>query len=464
MATSPSPVSATWTLPRPGSTLGTALPNVVVVGAGMAGLTAARILHDSGYRVTVMEARNRIGGRTWTDHTLGIPLDLGASWIHGADNNPLTAWAARAGVPLVFTPTGQRRFYAQGRYLTQRAVVRQAWRGVSAAAARMSFETARSRLERRRGRSAVSLAAVITPFLNDERIQLADRRYLAWLTSVSEGVQGAPAEAIDLAEWYPREATGVNAMPKGGYIRLVEDVACGVQVRLNTPVVAITYTAQGARLETAAGPVNADAVVVTVPLSQLKNGLLHFDPPLPAQKLAAIQRIGFGGDAVLNKVFLRFPYRFWPDMQDRCVGLPEVPALRGAFSNWVNVEPVVGDPVLAGFASGRTAVRLEQEASDTEIIGVAMHSLRRMFGRAIPDPLDYRLTRWLSDPWAGGSYSYAHISSRATDRADLAAPVQDRIYFAGEATAQVDYGTVQAAFLSGQRVASEIHACFFPVA
>ena len=228
-------------------------------------------------------------------------------------------------------------------------------------------------------------------------------------------------------------------------------------MRLGCAVGVVAHGEGGVTLHTQTGPFSADAAVVTVPLSLLKTGRLLFEPPLPQAKQAAIAAIGFGGDAVLNKLFLRFPHRFWPDMQDRCVALPEAPPQRGFFSNWVNVEPLLGQPVLVGFVSGSTAARLDREAGDTVIVDAAMRSLRRMFGRRIPDPSGYQLTRWLSDPWAGGSYSYAHLGSTDADRRLYAAPVGGRVFFAGEATTGHDYGTVHAALLSGWRAAHEVH-------
>ena len=448
-------VADSWALHAPAAGQGQA--RVLVIGAGMAGLAAARILHDTGFAVTVLEALNRLGGRTWTDDSLGFPCDLGASWIHGANDNPLSEWAAAIGLPLVHTPTGRRRFFHNGNWQSQQDMMRACWRGVGSAATRLWLANRQSQRRRQAGGDATSLAAAIGPVLDDPSLPLADRRFLAWAVSVSEGVQGAPAEVIDLAEWYPREATGVNAMPVGGYRCLVEDVARGLDVRLGCAAGVVAYGERGVTLHTQAGPLAADAVIVTVPLSLLKTGRLLFDPPLPPAKQAAMAAIGFGGDAVLNKIFLRFPHRFWPDMQDRCVALPEAPQQRGFFSNWVNVEPVLGQPVLAGFASGRTAARLDREADDAVIVDAAMSSLRRMFSRHIPAPDGYQLTRWLSDPWAGGSYSYAHVGSTDADRRLYAAPVAGRVFFGGEATTARDYGTVHAALLSGWRAAHEVH-------
>ncbi len=423
----------------------------------MAGLAAARILQATGFCVTILEARERIGGRTWTDDSLGFPCDLGASWIHGADDNPLTEWATAIGLQLVHTPTSRRRFFQQGNWLNQQDMLRTCWRGVATGAARMVFAQWQSQQQRRQGGNSLSLAAAVDPILSSPALPFNDRRFLAWLISVSEGVQGAPAEVIDLAEWYPREATGVNAMLSGGYRQLVEDAAQDLDIRLGCAAGLVAYDKTGVTVHTQNGPFQADAVIITVPLSLLKSGRLLFDPPLPAAKQAAIVRIGFGGDAVLNKIFLHFPHRFWPDTQDRCVALPESPQERGFFSNWINLEPVADEPLLLGFASGNAAARLDREAGDEVIIDTALRSLRRMFGRHIPDISGYQITRWLSDPWAGGSYSYAHAGSRPADRALYAQPVADRLFFAGEGTVAADYGTVQAALLSGERAARTLH-------
>lgn len=273
-------------------------------------------------------------------------------------------------------------------------------------------------------------------------------------------MQGAPADAIDLRDWYPHETEGINAMPVGGYHQFVRRLAAGLDIRLQTPVGVIAHGPGGVTAHTSQGPLRAAAAVVTVPLGILKSGRLLFDPPLSTAKRAAMERIGYGGAAVMNKLFLRFPRQFWPDIQDRLVGLPPTPAERGAFSNWVNVQPLVEQPVLLGFVSGRLAAELDLSAADDYIVNLGLASLRRMFGSRIPDPTGYCLTRWLSDPWALGSYSYAHTASTGQDRRHYAAPVGGRLFFAGEAATAADYGTVHAALLTGERAAIEVHAQF----
>lgn len=430
---------------------------VLVIGAGMAGLVAARLLRDSGFDVTVLEARNRLGGRIWTDDSLGVPCDLGASWIHGSDVNPLTRWCKRIGVALVHAPVGERRFYDNGEYVRMSTLTRKAWRGLAKAGLRAALATARARAQRKR----VSLGSVLQPLLDDPSLPPFDRRLLAWMTSVTEGVEGAPAAEINLSDWFPAEANGVNALPVGGYGLLVRDTRAGLDVRLNAPVERVVYRVRGVTVQIAGGAsLSADAAVITVPLGVLKAGKIIFDPPLPAPKLAAIQRIGFGGEAVMNKVILRFESQFWPDANERLIGLPAQPEARGRLTNWINAQPVVNAPVIMGFLGGSNATLLERTASDGQIVAEGRDNLARMFGVEIPEPTGAIVTRWLSDPWSLGSYSYSSVRSAPEYRADYARPVGDRLWFAGEATQAEDYGTVQAALRSGEQAAAAIYRRF----
>ena len=203
----------------------------------------------------------------------------------------------------------------------------------------------------------------------------------------------------------------------------------GLDVRLNTPVTRIAYGGPGVVIETPAARFEADAAIVTVPLGILKAGLIAFDPPLPAPKRAAIARIGYGESetpqgavrATMNKVILRYDVAFWPDTTERMNILPADPALRGRFTNWINVAPLLEAPAIMGFAGGPAAAELE-DCSDDEIVAEAAANLARISGLTrAPMPAAAIVTRWLSDPWARGAYSYQSVSQQRRRPARLPA-------------------------------------------
>lgn len=436
-------------------------PSVLVIGAGMAGLVAARLLHDAGFPVTILEARNRLGGRLWTDHSLGVPVDLGGSWIHGADDNPLSDWCRALGIQLAITSDEERYWYENKLVMERSEAWRRAWRGRAVAGLALGGAVRYQRLMRRLGREMnLSLATVIEPVLKSRWLPDLDRRVLASIVSTSEGVQGAPAEYIDIEEWFPREAHGVNALPVGGYEQLINDAATGLAIRLNQPVEAVAYNTEGVRVVTTRGTLQADLALITVPLGILKQGVLRFDPPLDPAHRAAIDRIGYGGEGVLGKVIMRFPHRFWPADRQWFLSLPPNPARRGVFSAWISLESVVGAPVLMAFTNGHAAANFDRNCSDSEVQRAALAVLERMFPGQVPPPTGFIFTRWLSDPWALGSYSYPAVGSLPADRLAYAEPLANRIFFAGEGTQTVDFGTVHAALRSGEAAAERIYRTY----
>jgi polyamine oxidase len=436
-------------------------PSILVIGAGMAGLVAARLLHDAGFPVTVVEARDRLGGRLWTDHSLGVPVDLGGSWIHGADDNPLSDWCGTLGIKLAVTSDEERYWYENKLVMERSEAWRRAWRGRAVAGLTLAGAVRYQRLMRRLGRATdLSLAVVIEPVLQSRWLPDLDRRVLASIVATSEGVQGAPAEYIDIEEWFPREAHGVNALPVGGYEQLIDDAASGLDIRLSQPVQTVAYDTEGVHLVTTQGTLHADLTLVTVPLGILKEGRLHFDPPLEPARHAAIKRIGFGGEGVLGKVIMRFPHRFWPADRQWFLSLPPSPAQRGFFSAWISLESVVSAPVLMAFTNGHAAANFDRNCTDAEVQAAALSVLERMFPGQVPPPSGFIFTRWLSDPWALGSYSYPAVGSKPGDRLAYAEPVANRLFFAGEGTQTVDFGTVHAALRSGEAAAERIYRTY----
>jgi polyamine oxidase len=188
----------------------------------------------------------------------------------------------------------------------------------------------------------------------------------------------------------------------------------------------------------------------------LRAGLPTLDPLPPEDQQRAIARLGYGA-GLLAKLYLRFPRRFWPDMPKWFGRLPDAPDRRGTFNSWVSHHHETGLPILLSFSQGMTAVHLDRSASDAEVTALAMGSLRKMFGDDVPEPEAMVFGRWLSDPWSRGGYSYPGVGSAPEDRDIHARPLADRVFFAGEATEPVEYGTVHAALWSAEQTAEALY-------
>ena len=199
----------------------------------------------------------------------------------------------------------------------------------------------------------------------------------------------------------------------------------------------------------------ADRAVITVPIGLLRAGLPALDPLPPEPQRLALARLGYGA-GILGKIYLRFPRRFWPEQPKWFGRLPDSPDRRGTFNTWVSHEAETGLPILLSFSNGRTAIHLDREGSDDEVKALAMASLRDMFGNDIPEPEAMVYARWLSDPWSRGGYSYPGVGSDPDDGRAYARPLGRRVFFAGEATEPVEYGTVHAALWSGEQAAEAI--------
>jgi len=432
--------------------------HVVVVGAGMAGLVAARLLHDSGFRVTVLEARPRLGGRTWTNDSLGAPLDLGGSWIHGVDGNPLALWCDKLGVELVenqgdrllideraTAPTreGQRRRAVMGRAAFKAAIEWASWKSKAMTAVR--------------GPRSISVKDAVEPLLHASWLPEVDRLVIATFVEGSEGVNGSVWDQLSAEEWFPTEGLDGNAQPKGGFKTLIDDVARGLDIRLGAPATALAWNAEGVVATLASGErLSADRAVVTLPVGLLRDGRFRLDPLPPPSQQAAIGRLGYGA-GVLAKIYLRFPHQFWPDKSKWFGRLPDAPDRRGTFNTFVSHVEETGLPILLSFANGHSAVRYDRELDDEAVKQVALASLRKMFGHnKVPEPEAFVFPRWLSDPWTMGGYSYPAIGSPPEDHYDHARPLGNRVFFAGEATEPVEYGTVHAALWSAEQTAEAL--------
>ena len=408
---------------------------VLVVGAGVAGLAAARSLADAGWPVRVIEARDRIGGRVYTTRDWGVPLEMGASWVQGVNDNPLMALAQKAQLQLVPTEYYNWAKLAVDPKLQPLDYNQKAWRKFVARAC--------DRVDRGSMGAAVDAAAT------GEGLSYAERAQLAfYLTTEIADEYAADADQLSATTYDEGEYTdGDQDAVINGYDAVPKLLASGLPIVLNTPVTAIERRENSVIVRAGNQSFEGRAAVVTVPLGVLKSGSITFDPPLPDAYLHAVQALGFG---VLSKSYFRFNQRNWKAENAFYQFLGTGP---GMWAQWFTL-PAAAGPIVLAFNAGYRG-RAVESASPEDLMDSAQPIVRQLFGDDIY-PVEVRTSSWATDPFARGSYSFHAPGSGLDDRRQLQEPVGDRLYLAGEAVGVNNPASVHGALSSGRYAANQL--------
>lgn len=414
---------------------------VIVIGAGVAGLAAARALHEAGTQVVVLEGRDRAGGRILTDRSLGAPVDLGASWIHGIRGNPITALARRAGLRTMLSPHEALRLWeGDAGMLTLEAglALARGFRDLLEDAAALGAHIEQD----------ISLAEALAR-LSPERADA--QRVRAWSMRWLALMSGGACEDLSLQHWGDDEALpGPDHVFLGGYDGIVQHLARGLDIRCEHEVTHIDWSGDEVVVETGCGAFRAARVVITLPLGVLKAGDVTFTPALPARKRAAIERLGVG---LVDKIALRFQAPFWPR---EATHLHVMSGARDEISGLTSLWPQ-GAPVLVAYASDRAGHAMEA-LDDEGAAAVALEALAGMFGAAVTPVQGAVVSRWHRDRFSRGASSFIPVGASGEDYDAMATPVGERLYFAGEATCRKHASTVHGAYRSGLREAGRLLA------
>jgi monoamine oxidase len=399
--------------------------DVVIIGAGAAGIAAARQLAASHLSATVLEATARVGGRAWTCEVAGVQLDLGCGWLHSADRNPWTRIAEGAGFVVDRrAPAWGGQYDDIGFSRTDQAAARRAY---AAWAQRMEGDATRQRLRCRRvgaGGRVERLFQAISGFMN-----------------------GAGLEQISVADYtaYDAASTGCNWRTPAGYGTLIAaSLPHPIDLRLSTPVQSIELDGPGVELMTPVGAVCARAAILTVSTAVLTAGTIRLPRGLDAWRHAAAC-LPLGRD---EKLFIEIVGESSFAPETRVIGNP-----RDRRTGVYHIRPF-GWPVIECFV-GDEAARMVEETGPAAVFAHAADELADLFGSSVRRSMHPLVaSNWGRMTFVGGAYSHA-LPGHATARKDLALPFEQRLFFAGEATHTDDFSTAHGAYGSGLRAAEE---------
>ncbi len=407
--------------------------DVVVIGAGAAGLAASRELRRNQLRVTTLEARNRIGGRAYTDHEIfGVPYDTGAHWLQGGNRNPFLRSAERDGFTVYPAPDNEivyigNREATDAEYAALDLARRTTLAAISAAG--------------RRGRD-VSPAEVVP-----DTGEWHDLVHF----SIGPYEEGKDYDGFSCLDWW-ESGGGADRYCREGYGALLAHSARDIPVHLSTPATTVDWSGNGVVVSTESGSIRAHACLVTASTGVLAAGSIRFNPVLPVEKQESFAKISMG---FYDHVALLFSENIFGTEADAYFFYnadthgAQSPALTGFLTN------VSGTPLTLADVGGNFARELEVAGRDAAIDFVR-GELRRLFGTGVDRYIvGADFVPWGLDRWTRGAYASAEPGAYVL-RGVLRQPVGDRIWFAGEACSPAHWATVHGAHRTGQDAARDI--------
>eukprot|EP01127_Copromyxa_protea_P024199 TRINITY_DN93_c0_g1_i1.p1 TRINITY_DN93_c0_g1~~TRINITY_DN93_c0_g1_i1.p1 ORF type:complete len:449 (-),score=45.88 TRINITY_DN93_c0_g1_i1:74-1420(-) len=424
--------------------------DVIVIGAGVSGIAAASTLKAGGKSVVVLEARDRIGGRVWTDISKGYPLDLGASWLHTFWFNPICEKAKEYNVELIPTVYANVMLYDHDGDPISRKLSRSIFSQMNHIHAHIRNTSYPP------GTTLQDVIDNCRPNFppGDIRHRILDFHVYHSLTDT----MAVDLHQVDFNSWCSTDDDydhdGGDSIPVGGYISIIAPLHEPIKdnIRLNHVVEKIDYENGGVKVKTNKGSFSADKVVVSLPLPTMYRNCVAFRPPLPPNKRLALERLG-AKYGVLNKIWLKFERTFWPEDVSFLGFIPleeEKNDVITLFFCGHDVEP----GLLCAFSQGELGHRIEK-LNDEETLKVVLKSLNRMFKNQVPPVIHTKVTRWSLDPFAYGTYVAPTTSHFISSITALAEPIDNKVFFCGEGTVIENNGTVHGAYLSGIRAAKE---------
>lgn len=412
--------------------------DVIVVGAGVAGLSAARALSQAGRTVLVLEACEMPGGRVKAVPFGEDTVQLGAFLLHTLDNNPLVGryFDADQVVPFKEGPLhiyeGEQRL-SPAIVRRHRGWIRQAlWQLHRQIDLVPPLESVQDRV----------FATVLEMQGEPPHPQVWQAVLERWTN-----VEGEEPDMLSLVHLLQNDGGGGgDAYPPGGMYRLVESLVEGLDIRTQTPVTAIDWRESTVVVRAGEQAFEADQVLVTLPLGVLRSEVVQFQPQLPDYKRDAMRRMGFG---LLNKIMLYYETPFWkPGARSWSLQDP-LQTQSIAFTTFCHPD----SKILTVFVGGNRA-RTWEHLTDEQLTGLLVDRLRTCLGNHIGEPDAILRTMWGQNPYALGGYSYLPCDAYGDEMTILAEPLQDRLFFAGEACIRSHYGTVHGAYLSGLNAAN----------